>query len=243
MKNLLASLFLLFSSSLYAIEFEWMLEAGTVWQNRNDFQIPPTLEGTRVFLGDIDDGPFLHYRSELYARLSERHGVRLTVAPFSVSFNQRIDQPIAFQDTQFLANRDTDFNYTFNSYRLTYFYAFWGHGDRQLNLGLTAKIRQAEILVRQGALTQSFEDLGFVPLIYFDWRQPLSDNWALLFNFDGLAGGPGRAIDVALKLRRKLGDSAWLGLGYRTLEGGADNDQVFTYSWFNYAVADLVWVF
>ena len=47
----------------------------------------------------------------------------------------------------------------------------------------------------------------------------------------------GRAVDAALTAQHTF-DSGWfLAAGYRTLEGGADNDDVYTFAWLHYAVA------
>jgi hypothetical protein len=45
---------------------------------------------------------------------------------------------------------------------------------------------------------------------------------------------PGRALDLALKLRYDLTDRWSVGGGYRMLEGGVDSDDVYNFSWFNY---------
>jgi hypothetical protein len=65
-----------------------------------------------------------------------------------------------------------------------------------------------------------------VPLLHLgaDWR--FAGPWHLLFDFDGLAGGPGRAFDIALKMRYEINDHWDLSAGYRTLEGGADVESV-----------------
>lgn len=57
---------------------------------------------------------------------------------------------------------------------------------------------------------------------------------------DGLAGGPGRAVDATLKLGRDL-DARWaVRVGYRMVEGGADVDEVYTFAWLHYAAVSLV---
>lgn len=239
MKPLLLLLISLISTPLFA-QFDIFVESGAVWQNRNDFQIPPQSSATRVELDRYKEGPFFHFRSEAYYRPSKNHGFRLVWAPFSVTINSPSESPIVFNGTQFNGGPSGyQFQYTFNSYRGTYFYSFWGQGEEQLNLGITAKIRQARIEVRQGNQVESYKNLGFVPLIYFEYQKKIATDWLFNFQFDGLAGGPGRAFDVALKLRRKFNDKWTAGLGYRVLGGGADNEEVFTFSWFNYAVLDV----
>jgi hypothetical protein len=60
-------------------------------------------------------------------------------------------------------------------------------------------------------------------------------------DFDGLAGGgPGRAFDVALKVGYDFNRHVSLNAGYRLLEGGADVEQVYNFSWFNYLVASVI---
>jgi hypothetical protein len=53
---------------------------------------------------------------------------------------------------------------------------------------------------------------------------------------DALAGGPGRAEDLSLRLGYDIDERWGLAFGYRTVEGGADVDDVYNFAWFNYAV-------
>lgn len=57
---------------------------------------------------------------------------------------------------------------------------------------------------------------------------------------DGLAGGPGRAVDATLKLGRDLDERWAVRVGYRTVEGGADVDEVYTFAWLHYAAMSVV---
>jgi hypothetical protein len=58
---------------------------------------------------------------------------------------------------------------------------------------------------------------------------------------DALAGGPGRAVDAAVKTGYDLGESWTLDAGYRTVEGGADVTSVYNFAWLHYAVLSLTW--
>lgn len=80
-----------------------------------------------------------------------------------------------------------------------------------------------------------------MPLLHADASLRLSERWSLAADFDGLAvpGAPGRLVDLAVKARYDLDDCWSLGLGYRTLEGGVDNDSAFNFAWLHYAI---VWV-
>ena len=59
----------------------------------------------------------------------------------------------------------------------------------------------------------------------------------------GSAGGPGRLFDVALKLDYEVNDNWRVGGGYRTLEGGADTDDVYNFGWLHFAVLDIRYQF
>jgi hypothetical protein len=60
---------------------------------------------------------------------------------------------------------------------------------------------------------------------------------------DALAGGPGRAVDASVKLYADVGDRWSVAAGYRTVEGGADVDEVYNFAWLHYAVASLLYRF
>ncbi len=226
-----------------ASEVEVMVEGGGVWQYRNDLQIPPTTQGSRVALDQVDSGPFSFYRLEGYWRFAKNHGARVVYAPFKITLNNRPTNDIEFNGQSFSAGEETEYTYQFNSYRLTYFYAFWGHGDDQLNVGFTAKIRDADTIISQAGQKQNYDNVGFVPLLYIEYQKKLGGDWLFHTSFDGLAGGPGRAFDWSFKLRRKISKLATVGLGTRFLEGGADNDKVFSFSLFHYALADIIFHF
>jgi len=87
----------------------------------------------------------------------------------------------------------------------------------------------------KNGLKASDSNVGVLPLLSFaaDWI--FADRSAAMFDFEGLAGGPGRAFDMAIKLQYDLSDSWYASGGYRLLEGGADNDTVYNFAWFNFA--------
>jgi hypothetical protein len=239
MKYIFLCSLLFFSSYTFAkASFDLILEAGSVWQHRNDTQIP-SIGGTRLALDELDDGPFAHYRVEGIMRLNKNHAVRGLYAPLDIKVTGRPTRAIIFDGKTFNDTEDLTVNYRFNSYRLTYFYGFLGFGEDQINLGITLKIRDAETKFSQGATVESYSNVGFVPLFYFEYQKSLSSSWLFNFNVDAATASQGRAVDAALKLRRKFYDSSSFGFGFRTLEGGANNDKVYTFSWFNYAVLDI----
>jgi hypothetical protein len=218
------------------------LEAGPAWQSYNDVEIPNDGTATRFSLYDLaGGGPWPAGRLYVTWNISERHGIRLLAAPFSLTETGTPDQAIRFAGGDYRAGEPATATYTFNSYRLTYRYLLHA-GDRStVRIGATAKVRDAVISLEQGATATRKTDLGFVPLLHLaaDWQ--VGDRWGVVLDVDALAGGPGRAIDAALSLQRDLGQHWSLRAGYRTVEGGADVDEVYTFAWLHYATIALAW--
>jgi hypothetical protein len=104
-------------------------------------------------------------------------------------------------------------------------------------------VRDAEIALEQDGVKASDDDLGVVPLFNFLAHWLFAERWMAMLDFEGLAGGPGRALDVALKVQYDLTDRWHLGGGYRVLEGGVDTDDVYNFSWFNFAVVTVGYQF
>jgi len=227
-----------FASATYANDNRWNIgvDAGAVWQNKNDVQIPGDT-GTRFSLHDlVGDGPFGAYRIELFYDVAPRHQVRLLVAPLEYTEDGMLDEDVFFVDTTFTAGQSTKATYRFNSYRATYRYLFFDDPRWRWWIGATANVRDAEIALRQDGASASDSNVGFVPLLnlYGDLR--FAPNWRFIFDFDGLVGPQGRALDLGLKVYYDFGPNWYVGGGYRVLEGGADNDDVYNFAWFNYAV-------
>jgi hypothetical protein len=210
------------------------LEAGPVWQSRNDVQVPNDPSGTRFSLVDVaGNGPWPSVRLYATWNISRRHGLRLLAAPLSYTETGFVSDTVAFAGSVYVPQAPLDATYRFNSWRLGYRYRITDRERLSLWIGFTAKIRDAKIQLEQGDTTSRDTDVGFVPLLSFaaDWR--FAPRWHAIFDFEGLAGGPGRAFDVALLVRRSLSDRWELGGGYRTIEGGADVDSVYTFAWFH----------
>jgi hypothetical protein len=220
------------------------LEAGPVWQSRNDVQIPNDPTGTRFSLVDVlGTGPWPAGRVYLTGNLNQRHALRALVAPLSVTETGTLPTSVGFAGATYAPGVPTEATYTFNSYRVTYRYRFH-HGQRLTAwVGGTVKVRDAEIALQQGATASGKTDLGVVPLLHLaaDWR--FAPPWRLVVDVDALAGGPGRAEDAALKVARDVGDRWTVSAGYRTVEGGADVDAVYAFAWLHYAVVSAAYRF
>jgi hypothetical protein len=224
--------------------FEVELEAGPVWQSKNDVQIPNDETGTRFSLKDLaGTGPWPAGRFYFSWNIKGRHGLRLLLAPLSITETGSLDEPVDFAGESFAAGEPVEATYQFNSWRLTYRYRFHESERWRWWVGFTAKVRDAKIRLVQDGVASEDTDTGFVPLLYLrgDWR--FAERWHALLDFDGLAGGPGRAVDLSLKISYDICPRWSIAAGYRTVEGGADVDEVYNFAWFNYAVVSATYRF
>lgn len=214
------------------------IEGGALWQGKNDQRVPGN-DGTRFSLRDFSDGPFGSYRIYLGRRFSGPHEMRLLYAPLAIKVSGKFSVPVDFNGSTFLANTETQAFYKFNSYRASYIYHFDMEGSWDLALGFTAKVRDAEVRLSQGSLRESKANVGFVPLLHFQAHRKISDNWKFIFDMDGLAARQGRAFDIALLFERQISSTSQAYFGYRTIEGGADNDRVYNFAWLHIASLGL----
>lgn len=239
-RTLLFGICLLLSFSLRAQEAR--LELGVVENTFNKAQIPGD-DGTRFNLRKGLDNSEIYYRLQYAHRFNENHGLRLLYAPLKLTGETRFSKDIDFDGSTFNAGEKTDSLFQFNSYRATYFYQLKDEEKFKLRLGLTVKVRDAEISLEQGNVKESRDDLGLVPLFYLYGEYHLTDKILAALDFDGLIGPGGRAFDVALMGGYKFHSDWQLQLGTRMLEGGADNDKVYTFSQFNYYFTALQYTF
>lgn len=220
----------------------WELEGGAAWQSYNDVEIPNDGTATRFSLHDLaGSGPWPAGRFYLTWHPGERHALRLLVAPFSLTETGVPDRAVRFAGADFAAGAAVDATYTFNSYRLSYRYRLHA-GDRTVAwAGFSAKIRDARIALEQGETRSEKDDLGFVPLLHLRGEWVTAPGWRFVFDADALAGGPGRAADATVQIARDLGDRWTVRAGYRTVEGGADVPEVYTFAWLHYGTVALAW--
>ena len=220
------------------------LEGGAVWQTRNDVQIPNDETASRFSLTDVaGEGPWPTGRLYMTWNFKRNHGLRALLAPLSINDTGSLAEPLTFAGETFVSGDPVEATYQFNSWRLTYHYRFVDRERLRFWVGFTAKIRDAKIELRQTGTTSKDTDVGFVPLLYLATHWQFASRWHLLFDFDGLAGGPGRAFDVALKLSHDFNDRWAMTGGYRTIEGGADVDAVYNFAWLHFAVVSGVYRF
>jgi hypothetical protein len=209
-------------------------EGGLASSGYNDVSIPGTV-GTKFSLSEeliADDVEY--FRIRLSYQLSEKQQLSFLYAPFEFQSEGFIDRNITFNTVDFPAGTPLYANYRFDSYRLSYQYLLYQSNSVRGKIGFTGKIRDAAISLSDGVTVSEKVNTGFVPLIYFslDWR--LSNRIGLLIEGDALAAPQGRAEDVLASLYTTISNSVRIRGGYRILEGGADNDEVYTFALVNY---------
>jgi len=223
--------------------FRFELEGGPVWQARNDVRIPGNT-GTEFSFTDLaGSGPYAAGRFTFDWNFLERHGLRLEVAPLRFDGTGTLNQPVSFAGTTFSPGTPTEGKYKFDTYRVSYRYLFLTKSSWRMHAGATLLVRDAKIELEQAGQKASDSNLGVAPLLNFSAEWAFARRWAAIFDFEGLAGGPGRALDLAVKLRYDLTDRWSVGGGYRMLEGGVDSDDVYNFSWFNYGFLTMGYQF
>jgi hypothetical protein len=178
-------------------------------------------------------------RAELGWNVNPRHALRLVYAPVRVERSGTPTVDLLFAGEQFAAGVAAEAVYKFTSYRVSYRYRFYEGDTWSWRVGGTAFIRDARVALAQGGLAAEDTDVGFVPLAHLNGEARLGERWRLVLDLDVTAAPQGRAIDFGGRLRYALTDRWSAGVGYRTIEGGADVDRVFNFAWLNAAVASV----
>jgi hypothetical protein len=219
---------------LYPVAVE--VEGGLLWQGRNDIRIPGDTGTSFAMEEATGDGPFPVGRLTADWDIDDSHAIRAVYAPIDFEGSGSLRRDTSFAGTVFDGGVPIDGSYKFSSYRLGYRYTFLRDERWRLRFGGTLFVRDAEIELVQGNRRASDSDLGVVPLLNFAAEYRPADRWRLVGEIDGLASGQGRAFDVTLRGYYDVTDRFSLGLAYRTIEGGADNDDVYNFAWLHSVV-------
>jgi hypothetical protein len=171
----------------------------------------------------------------------ERWSVRLLAAPLSTETSFIPDEDVSFDGETFVSGEPVHVDYTFDSYRVGGFYRFPSSGRWSFRAGATLKLRDAEIALRNEARSASKSNTGVVPLLYGGVRWTVSDRIAVDLDADAAAASQGRAEDVAIRIEGKISDLVTIYSGGRVLDGGADNDEVYSFATFGYLIAGVRW--
>ena len=217
--------------------FSLDFESGGVWAGKNDVKIPGDTGDLFSLTDDLKaDQPAAYFRARATWHINDRHDISVLYAPLSMDYSGTFDRSIDFRDGVLNPNVPTQARFRFDSYRLTYRYNFIKTDRLTFGLGLTGKIRDAEISVSQPGNTLSDYNTGFVPLLNFQLAWKITEQFSFLAEGDALASSRGRAEDVMAAIQWQATDNLAFRLGYRLLEGGVDSDDTYNFSLFHYAV-------
>jgi len=203
----------------------------------------PNEGGTEFSLvEDFEVESMAYARFKISGQLADRHRLELLAAPLSFEATGDAPVDVTFEGVTFAQGSPMEALYRFDSYRISWLRRMGdGQGRWNWELGLTAKLRDAEVTLESPELRSSKENRGFVPLIALRVDGRLNAAWSLRLEADALAAprGQGRAEDVLVALSRRLGSAMDLSLGYRFVEGGADVDEVYNFAYIHYLAAGL----
>jgi hypothetical protein len=230
---ILSLLFLGITASYARLQLD--LETGAAISGYNDVRIPNNSEYTKLsFTDDLKSDTVPFFRANLHYRLHERHRLSLLYAPLTIKPTGTVNRDVVYQDEIFPAGEEIEAIYRFDSYRLQYRYYFRNQNRIFKAIGLTVKLRHAEIKIESEQRSATKKDTGFVPIINFLLSHNLSPDFELVLDGEALFSPYGRAADVLFSLNYLLNDRFTLYGGYRILEGGSDNDEVYTFALINY---------
>ena len=218
-------------------------ETGTVFTGYNDVRIPGDLGTYFSLKDDLKAKTQIFYRLRASYTIKSRNTLSLLFAPLKTKSEGSVANDIFFEGVLFPASTELVGTYKFNSYRLTYRYDIVQKPRFEFGLGFTAKIRDAKISLSSPDLYSEKTNVGFVPIINFRLLWKMDDKFGLLLDGDALAAPQGRAEDVLIAATYKLSDNFGIRAGYRILEGGADNDEVYNFALFHYASVGLSYTF
>lgn len=236
MKQSLLLLVLALGLSFAFAQFSLDMESGVAFTGYNDLRIPnDAVHSDLSFKDDLESSPKMYGRANLHYRITPVHEVSLLYSPITIKPKGTLDRNIVFMNETFAAGKKIDAVYRFDSYRLQYLYRFKNQNIGIRALGLTLKVRDAEIALKNEDVEATKINTGLVPLIGFEFGYNFTDDLAVEFKGEALTSKFGRAEDVLLSLKYDIDDVYCLYAGYRLLEGGSDIDEVYTFALLHYA--------
>jgi hypothetical protein len=213
-------------------------EGASVWTRRNIIQSPVDL-GTRFRLDDLGSGPNAAFRLQYERELMPGHELRAVVAPLVIEERGAFDSAVTFEGETFAAGESIRSKYQFTTYRATYRYSVYDEEEVFLKIGGTVLVRDAQVELESDRRRGLTSNVGVVPLLHLSSGVAVSPDLTILLEGDALAAPQGRAVDFWFGARFNLTENLDVGAGYRFLEGGADNDTIYSFSVFHFATANV----
>ena len=193
---------------------------------------------------NLPDGKYLNsYRIKGRFNLKNDKFLYFLYAPFETNYNFQSDKAFKFDNTNFSSDQNTKVYYKFNSYRVGYFKELSFKNNLKYWIGGVLKVRDAKIKVSQNGLSDSYSNIGIVPLLGLGLEYFVNNNISLFSHIDAAGFGQGYAYDFNAEMRYHLNNKNSLGLGYRTFGGGVDNDELMNFARFETLYANYSFKF
>ncbi len=225
------------NNRLYAGEkYILNVQGAAVFTSYNDVALPGDTGTKFSFNEDIDSEVAFSPRIEAGYEFPFHLYAGIMASTLRIDAEGRLGEDVVFNGKTFAEGTDVDVRYRFDSYRATVRYYFVDNESFKAGAGFTGKIRDAEITMEGGGEKGGLTNTGFVPIInfYFEWLA--TPELSVLVYGDAAWSPYGRAEDYFAGMKYNINSTFQLYAGYRMLEGGADNDEVYTFSMFHYAV-------
>ena len=164
-------------------------------------------------------------------------------APLKIVETGTIAKDILFDGKNFKANITIEVIYKFNSYRFTYNRRIIIKNNFKFGLGLSAKIRDAGVSLKNREHLRENFSIGFAPLINLIAIWEISQKMGVDFFGEGIAATKGRAIDLSLSGRYRVSKNLQGNIGYRLLEGGANGTYRYNFIQLHFIFVSLNYSF
>ncbi len=225
MTNYIVLFFVLISFTARA-KIDYKLSYLSSTTSYNYFSLPNNNEQNRF---DINETSSVSNYRLFIEKYFSSWSLTLLYAPLKIDYSQLSDKNFSFNETNFSAGIDTNIKYKFNSYRLGYRKNYF-NGKSRFYWGALLKIRDAEICVSQQSVSNCYDNIGPVPLLNLG-AELYGDLFYSKFNIDGLFSSRGSAYDANVETGINFNTFS-LGLGFRILGGGADNEKLVNFAQF-----------
>ena len=232
----------LISAGLWAqIDLRVETELGLAFPGYNDVRSPNEGNSSPLLSlsDDLSADPVFSSRLQAHYRIHPRHQISLMAAPLTFKPTGILPAAIDFEGENFFDGEKIKAIYRFDSYRLQYRYFFPEPIYGLKAVGVSGKIRDAEITLESEdtpGKKSSKTNTGFVPLLSLNVGYKLMEELEVVLEAEGLASSYGRAEDVFIGLDMDVSSRSKVRAGYRFLEGGSDIDEVYTFAAVHYAI-------
>jgi len=240
-KALLVALALDVSAAAGEVTLE--IEGGILVPGYIDVRIPGDIGTAYSMTDDLAADSTGYWRLRAGVRFRERHRLVFEAAPITVDSSGTVNRHVTFAGKLFLLGTPLSGTYQFNTYRLAYRYDLRADADTRSAIGGTVLVRDAVIRLEGGGQAAEDSNVGVVPLLGFEYERRIRGPWWFAVAGNALAAPQGRAEDVFVGARWSPDEKRRVSLGYRILEGGADNDEVYTFALFSHVAVAVAFRF